>query len=57
MPSYWGHQDNPFPPKDPEPILTCPACGELLYPGDTVFRILGEIVGCEHCVTESEVAV
>lgn len=57
MPSYWGHQDNPFPPKDPEPVLTCPACGEPLYPGDAVFRILGEIVGCEHCVTESEVSV
>lgn len=57
MPSSWGHQDNPFPPADPSPVMECPVCGEPLFPGDTVFKVGKEIVGCEHCVSESEVAV
>ena len=49
MPSYWGHQDNPFPPKDPDVWGYCPACGAPLFADDDVFVVDGEVVGCIEC--------
>ena len=40
-------------PLDECGIICCPNCGEQLYHDDRVFKILGDVVGCSHCV-ESE---
>lgn len=52
MTSFWGHQDNPFPPADDNcPI--CPICGENCT---TVFRLkkTGEVYGCNKCIREQD---
>lgn len=41
MTSFWGHQDNPFPPYD-EPIGTT-ADGEPYYEGDEIVDLDGAI--------------
>lgn len=42
MTSFWGHQDNPFPPYDDEPIGT-DADGVPYYEGDEIVDIDGAI--------------
>ena len=44
----WGVYDYPEPPAE-KPMPRCPVCGdecELYYVQD------GEIIGCEHCITQ-----
>lgn len=42
-----GHQDNPFPPEDPD-YPCCPICGKEC---ETIYKIDNEIVGCDQCMT------
>lgn len=42
MTSFWGHQDNPFPPYDDEPIGT-DANGVPYYEGDEIVDLDGSI--------------
>lgn len=37
-----------------ENVLTCPHCGESLYPDDTVYKLNGEVIACEYCFNEDE---
>lgn len=47
MTSFWGHQDNPFPPDEPR-RPRCPVCGEEC---EAIYLIGTEIIGCDrHCV-------
>lgn len=45
----YGHQDNPFPPDDPD-YPCCPICGKEC---ETIYKIDNEVVGCDNCVTEN----
>lgn len=49
MTSFWGHQDNPFPPDEPR-RPRCPVCGEEC---ETIYFILvkfgTQIIGCDMC--------
>lgn len=50
MTSFWGHQDNPFPPDEPA-FPRCPVCGaecETIYKIRTASRVT-EILGCDMC--------
>ena len=47
MTSFWGHQDNPFPPDDPD-YPCCPICGQEC---EAIYKIDNEIVGCDQCMT------
>lgn len=48
MTSFWGHQDNPFPPDEPDyPI--CPVCGEEC---ERIYKKGNEVVGCDNCIVE-----
>lgn len=42
MTSFWGHQDNPFPPEDELPV-GCTADGEPYYEGDEIVTLNGEV--------------
>lgn len=46
MISYWGHQDNPFAPDEPDPPR-CPICGAEC---ETVYKIDDDIIGCDFCI-------
>lgn len=57
MTSFWGHQDNPFPPDEPA-FPRCPVCGEeceTIYTIDrvhkvgNVYSINNYIIGCNMC--------
>lgn len=44
----YGHQDNPFPPDEPDyPI--CPVCGEEC---ERIYKNGNEILGCDNCIVE-----
>lgn len=43
----YGHQDNLFPPDDPD-YPCCPICGQEC---ETIYKIDNEIVGCDQCMT------
>lgn len=50
MTSFWGYQDNPFPPDEPA-FQHCPVCGEEC---ETIYKIRTashstEIIGCDMC--------
>lgn len=45
MTSFWGHQDNPFPPAEPR-RPRCPVCGEEC---EAIYLIGTEIIGCDMC--------
>ncbi len=42
MTSFWGHQDNPFPPEDELPV-GCTADGTPYYEGDEIVTLNGEV--------------
>jgi len=47
MTSFWGHQDNPYPPKEKFPV--CPICHkECTY----IYRQKSEILGCDNCIDQ-----
>lgn len=48
MTSFWGHQDNPFPPDEPR-RPRCPVCGEEC---ETIYRKGNEILGCDNCIVK-----
>lgn len=48
MTSFWGHQDNPFPPDEPD-YPCCPVCGEKC---ERLYKQGDEILGCENCIVE-----
>lgn len=48
MTSFWGHQDNPFPPDEPR-RPRCPVCGEEC---EALYRQGNEILGCDNCIVE-----
>jgi len=37
-------------------LLLCPNCGTDLYPSETVYKLDGRVIGCEHCVDPAEAA-
>lgn len=41
MTSFWGHQDNPFPPEDAS--VGFDYKGNTIYPGDKIVEIDGDI--------------
>lgn len=45
MTSFWGHQDNPFPPDEPH-RPRCPICGEEC---EAIYLIGTVIIGCDMC--------
>ena len=45
MTSFWGHQDNPFPPRE-RPYPRCPVCDENC---ETIYKIGTDIIGCDMC--------
>lgn len=48
MTSFYGHQDNLFPPDEPDyPI--CPVCGEEC---ERIYKNGNEVVGCDNCIVE-----
>lgn len=48
MTSFWGHQDNPFPPDEPDyPI--CPVCGEEC---GTIYKVGNAVVAADNCIVE-----
>ena len=48
MTSFYGHQDNPFPPSDDN----CPICPISGDECETLYRQGNEIIGCENCIIE-----
>lgn len=48
MTSFWGHQDNPFPPDEPR-RPHCPVCGEEC---EQMYKRGNEILGCDNCIVE-----
>lgn len=54
MTSYWGHQDNPYPPRE-RSHPRCPVCGEDC---ETIYFIpvkFGtQIIGCDMCYNPDE---
>ena len=42
MTSFWGHQDNPFPPEDELPV-GCTVDGTPYYEGDEIVTLNGEV--------------
>lgn len=55
MTSFWGHQDNPFPPDEPA-FPHCPVCGEeckTIYKICTASRST-EIIGCDMCYNSDD---
>ena len=48
MTSFYGHQDNPFPPSDDN----CPICAICGDECETLYRQGNEIIGCENCIIE-----
>lgn len=54
MTSYWGHQDNPYPPRE-RSRPRCPVCGEdceAIYFIQVKFGT--QIVGCDMCYNPDE---
>lgn len=49
MTSFWGHQDNPFPPDERRPH--CPVCGDECA---IIYKQGNEILGCENCITQGD---
>lgn len=50
MTSFWGHQDNPFPP-DERRYPRCPVCGDECT---TIYKQGNEILGCDNCITQDD---
>lgn len=50
MTSFWGHQDNPFPP-DESRRPRCPVCGDEC---SIIYKQGNEILGCENCITQDD---
>lgn len=50
MTSFWGHQDNPFPP-DEFSRPRCPVCGDECA---IIYKQGNEILGCENCITQGD---
>lgn len=42
-------------PRDECGIICCPQCGEQLYHDDTLYKLLGRVAGCTHCVEAESV--
>ena len=50
MTSFWGHQDNPFPPYESR-RPHCPVCGDECT---IIYKQGNEILGCENCITPDD---
>lgn len=50
MTSFWGHQDNPFPPDEPH-RPRCPVCGDECT---IIYKQGNEALGCENCITQDD---
>lgn len=50
MTTFWGHQDNPFPPAEPR-RPRCPVCGKEC---ETIYLIGTTIIGCDRCYNNDE---
>ena len=50
MTSFWGHQDNPFPPAERR-RPHCPVCGDECT---IIYKQGNEIFGCENCITQDD---
>lgn len=50
MTSFWGHQDNPFPPAELR-RPRCPVCGDECA---IIYKQGNEILGCENCITQDD---
>lgn len=50
MTSFWGHQDNPFPPNESR-RPRCPVCGDECA---IIYKQGNEVLGCENCITEGD---
>ncbi len=50
MTSFWGHQDNPFPP-DESRRPRCPVCGDECA---IIYKQGNEVLGCENCITQGD---
>ena len=50
MTSFWGHQDNPFPP-DESRRPRCPVCGDECT---IIYKQGNEVLGCENCITQDD---
>ena len=44
----WDPVEPPFA-EDPEPIGTCPICGEDIYPDTVVVAVGDEVLCCREC--------
>lgn len=36
------------------PAMNCPHCGHSLVYGNTVFKLDGDVIGCEYCITKAD---
>ena len=50
MTSFWGHQDNPYPP-DESRHPRCPICGDECT---IIYKQGNEVLGCENCITQGD---
>lgn len=50
MTSFWGHQDNPFPP-DESRRPHCPVCGDECT---IIYKQGNKILGCDNCITQDD---